>query len=249
MIEVKDLSFSYGQKKILDQVSFQLDSGEFMAVLGVNGVGKSTLITCMNRIHKPQNGVVLMNGQNVLSLSNHEAAKRMAYVSQFSEISRLTVFDTVLLGRKPYMKWSVSADDMELCNQILERLGIGDWKLRYMDELSGGEKQKVMLARAMAQEPELLLLDEPTSCLDPKNRHDVLELVKAYIDEKRVSGLMVIHDVNLALRYCNRFLFMKHGGVLGCGGPEIVTSRMIQQVYEMPASVEMIKGRKIVMFG
>ena len=141
MIEVKNLSFSYGQKKILDQVSFQLDSGEFMAVLGVNGVGKSTLITCMNRIHKPQNGVVLMNGQNVLSLSNHEAAKRMAYVSQFSEISRLTVFDTVLLGRKPYMKWSVSADDMELCNQILERLGIGDWKLRYMDELSGGEKQ------------------------------------------------------------------------------------------------------------
>ena len=112
MIEVKNLSFSYGQKKILDQVSFQLDSGEFMAVLGVNGVGKSTLITCMNRIHKPQNGVVLMNGQNVLSLSNHEAAKRMAYVSQFSEISRLTVFDTVLLGRKPYMKWSVSADDM-----------------------------------------------------------------------------------------------------------------------------------------
>ena len=249
MIEVKDLSFSYGQKKILDQVSFQLDSGEFMAVLGVNGVGKSTLSTCMNRIHKPQNGVVLMNGQNVLSLSNHEAAKRMAYVSQFSEISRLTVFDTVLLGRKPYMKWSVSADDMELCNQILERLEIGDWKLRYMDELSGGEKQKVMLARAMAQEPELLLLDEPTSCLDPKNRHDVLELVKAYIDEKRVSGLMVIHDVNLALRYCNRFLFMKHGGVLGCGGPEIVTSKMIQQVYEMPASVEMIKERKIVMFG
>ena len=203
MIEVKNLSFSYGQKKILDQVSFQLDSGEFMAVLGVNGVGKSTLITCMNRI----------------------------------------------LGRKPYMKWSVSADDMELCNQILERLGIGDWKLRYMDELSGGEKQKVMLARAMAQEPELLLLDEPTSCLDPKNRHDVLELVKAYIDEKRVSGLMVIHDVNLALRYCNRFLFMKHGGVLGCGGPEIVTSEMIRQVYEMPASVEMIKERKIVMFG
>ena len=118
-----------------------------------------------------------------------------------------------------------------------------------MDELSGGEKQKVMLARAMAQEPELLLLDEPTSCLDPKNRHDVLELVKAYIDEKRVSGLMVIHDVNLALRYCNRFLFMKHGGVLGCGGPEIVTSKMIQQVYEMPASVEMIKERKIVIFG
>lgn len=194
------------RKKSWDQVSFQLDSGEFMAVLGVNGVGKSTLITCMNRIHKPQNGVVLMNGQNVLSLSNHEAAKRMAYVSQFSEISRLTVFDTVLLGRKPYMKWSVSADDMELCNQILERLGIGDWKLRYMDELSGGEKQKVMLARAMAQEPELLLLDEPTSCLDPKNRHDVLELVKAYIDEKRVSGLMVIHDVNLALRYCKPVL-------------------------------------------
>ena len=212
MIEVKDLSFSYGQKKILDQVSFQLDSGECMAGLGVNGVAKRTLITCMNRIHKPQNGVVLMNGQNVLSLSNHEAAKRMAYVSQFSEISRLTVFDTVLLGRKPYMKWSVSADDMD-------------------------------------QEPELLLLDEPTSCLDPKNRHDVLELVKAYIDEKRVSGLMVIHDVNLALRYCNRFLFMKHGGVLGCGGPEIVTSEMIRQVYEMPASVEMIKERKIVIFG
>ena len=92
-------------------------------------------------------------------------------------------------------------------------------------------------------------MDEPTSCLDPKNRHDVLELVKAYIDEKRVSGLMVIHDVNLALRYCNRFLFMKHGGVLGCGGPEIVTSEMIQQVYEMPASVEMIKERKIVIFG
>lgn len=249
MIEVRDLSFSYGQKKILDQVSFTLDAGEFMAVLGVNGVGKSTLITCMNRIHKPQSGTVLMDGQNVLMWSNHEAAKRMAYVSQFSEISRLTVFDTILLGRKPYMKWSVSMEDMELCNRVLERLRIADWKLRYVDELSGGEKQKVMLARAMAQEPELLLLDEPTSCLDPKNRHDVLEIVKTYIDEKKVSGLMVIHDVNLALRYCNRFLFMKQGRVIGCGGSEVVTSEKIQEVYEMPASVEMIKGRKIVLFG
>ena len=214
MIEVKNLSFSYGQKKILDQVSFQLDSGEFMAVLGVNGVGKSTLITCMNRIHKPQNGVVLMNGQNVLSLSNHEAAKRMAYVSQFSEISRLTVFDTVLLGRKPYMKWSVSADDMELCNQILERLGIGDWKLRYMDELSGGEKQKVMLARAMAQEPELLLLDEHTAALDPKTAAKVLEISDKIIAENQLTAMMVTHNMKDAIVHGNRLIMMHEGKVI-----------------------------------
>ena len=221
MIEVKNLSFSYGQKKILDQVSFQLDSGEFMAVLGVNGVGKSTLITCMNRIHKPQNGVVLMNGQNVLSLSNHEAAKRMAYVSQFSEISRLTVLDTVLLGRKPYMKWSVSADDMELCNQILERLEIGDWKLRYMDELSGGEKQKVMLARAMAQEPELLLLDEPFVGLDPEAAYHVKELLRQ-LCESGGAVLFSTHVLEVAEKLCDRIAIIREGKLVECGPTEMV---------------------------
>ena len=226
-------------------------------LVGDNGAGKTTFIKLLLRLYDVEQGEILINGINVKNIPYSEYIKLLEPVFQDVNLFAYTICENIALT-------SPDAADAMLMRKVLERSGVmtlvrnlpdglNTYCTKEFDEsgynFSGGEKQKVMLARAMAQEPELLLLDEPTSCLDPKNRHDVLELVKAYIDEKRVSGLMVIHDVNLALRYCNRFLFMKHGGVLGCGGPEIVTSKMIQQVYEMPASVEMIKERKIVMFG
>ena len=168
MIEIKDISFSYPDADILDKVGFTADSGEVVGLLGNTGAGKSTLVTCLNRIRTPQSGSLHIDGKNAFAMSRNELARTVAYVAQKNELTHTTVFDCVLLGRKPYMKWSISQADLDICTRVMERVGLLDFQMRYVDELSGGELQKVMLARALVQEPRLLLLDEPTSNLDPR---------------------------------------------------------------------------------
>jgi iron complex transport system ATP-binding protein len=155
------------------------------------------------------------------------------------------VFDAVLLGRKPYIKWDVGDEDKRIVSEIIERLGLSEYKARYLNELSGGELQKVVLARAMAQQPVFLLLDEPTSNLDPKNQHEMLQNVKKLAVEHRMGVAIVIHDLNLAMRYCDKFLFLKDGRVYSYGGIETVTSETIDAVYDMKS--EIIKYRDIKM--
>ena len=178
MIEVENISFAYAGNEVLKNISFTVQPGECVGVLGNNGAGKSTLITCLNRIHTPKTGRVRIDNQDVLKMKQREIARRISYVAQKNELSRTTVFDSVLLGRKPYIGWTVSQKDLDLCDEMIERVGMSEFKLRYVNELSGGELQKVMLARALVQQPKLLLLDEPTSSLDPKNQHGMLTLVQ-----------------------------------------------------------------------
>lgn len=248
MIAVENLSFSYPGADILKDVSFTARSGEFVGILGNNGAGKSTLITCLNKIRTPKSGAVLVQGKDILQMSRLEAAKTVAYVAQKNEISQMTVFDSVLLGRKPYIKWSVSREDVDICHQMLERVGMASFKLRYLHALSGGELQKVMLARALVQEPKLLLLDEPTSSLDPKNQHEMMALVQELVRQKEITALIVIHDLNLALGYCDRFLFLREGRVFRYGGDEIITSQTISEVYGTTATVAEVMGRRVVVF-
>ena len=213
MVEVKDITFSYGKHSILKGISFSAEPGDCVGILGNNGVGKSTLITCMNSIRKPDGGSVLINGKSIFEMSRLELARNVAYVAQKNELSQTTVYDAILLGRKPYMTWSMNCADYALCDEMMERIGMTDFKLRNINELSGGEVQKVMLARAFVQQPKLLLLDEPTSNLDPRNQYEMMKLVRQMALEQGISVLVVIHDLNLALRYCNRFLFIKDGSV------------------------------------
>ena len=246
MIEVQNLSFSYGHHPVLSHVGFTAQSGECVGILGNNGAGKSTLITCINRIRTPDSGSVLIDGKAVGSMSRRELARSVAYVAQKNEMSQTTVFDCVLLGRKPYIRWAVGEEDLRLCTAMIHRVGLEALELRSLDELSGGELQKVMLARALVQRPKVLLLDEPTSNLDPRNQYEMMELVREVAREQHITVLIVIHDLNLALRYCDRFFFLKDGSGYRFGGMEVVDQSTIESVYGVCAKVMDVGGRRIV---
>lgn len=246
MIEVKNLSFAYGKREILRDVSFKAESGEIVGILGNNGAGKSTLVTCLNRILKPKSGKIILNGKDAETLSKRELAQYISYVAQKNEQTQTTVFDSVLLGRKPYIKWSIGQEDIAVCDEVIERVGLSEMKLRALDELSGGELQKVMLARALVQQPKVMLLDEPTSNLDPKNQYEMMKLVRQVADEKNITVLVVIHDLSLAMRFCDKFLLMKEGKVFNYGDKSVLTDENIFPVYGMHAYIEKLHGVDVV---
>lgn len=247
MIDVNALDFSYGKnRQVLKGIAFEAQGAQCIAILGNNGAGKSTLIKCLNRILQPQGGVVSVNGCDIHKLKRREIAHNMAYVAQHNDSGQFTVYDSVLLGRKPYIKLKPTQEDHEITESIIQRMGLGPFALRYLDELSGGELQKVMLARALAQQPKVLLLDEPTSNLDLRNQYEVLRVIRDITKAYRITAIIVIHDLNLALRYCDRFLFIKDNGVYAYGGIEIMNAKNISNVYEMPVSVEYVSGVKMV---
>ena len=168
ILSVNNIDFSYNGKNVLKNVKFTVKKGEVVSILGVNGAGKSTLLKCINRMLKPKKGTILVDNFNLNKLNGGEIAKKMAYVSQMVFGNYITVFDAVLLGRKPHIKWDVSKKDLEITGKVLELMHLEENALRYTKELSGGELQKVVIARALVQEPQILLLDEPTNNLDLK---------------------------------------------------------------------------------
>ena len=248
MVNVRNICFSYGKntQPILDGVSFDLDNGQCMAILGVNGAGKSTLLKCLDRILTPRRGAVIVDGRDVYSMRGSEMAQNIAYVAQNARSVNMTVFDAVLLGRKPYIQWDATEKDRQIVRDIIHKMNLDDYVLRNMQELSGGEAQKVMLARALAQEPRLLLLDEPTSNLDPRNQHEVLRTVREIAWENNICVITVLHDLNLAIRYCDRFLFLKDADLFACGGMEVMTPEIIEEVYGMHVHVVETAGIPVI---
>ena len=247
MLEVKSLSFAYRcGRQILEDVSFSVPGGACLAVLGNNGAGKSTLLSCLAGLLRPRTGRVLVDGEDLLGMDAGRAARTVALVSQFAPASRLTVYDMVLLGRKPYLKWDFTAADRAMTEEALERLGLSGLALRYADRLSGGEGQKVQLARALVQQPKLLLLDEPTSSLDLRSQYEVLGLVSSLCREQGLTAVAVLHDLNLALRFCHRFLLLHGGRVYAQGDASVVSPMAIREVYGMEAAVRQVDGVPVV---
>jgi iron complex transport system ATP-binding protein len=247
MIDVRELEYFYNaNRKVLERVSFTGESGMCTAVLGNNGAGKSTLLKCINRILVPKNGSALLDGSDVFELPRRKIAQSMAYVAQSADTARFTVYDAVLLGRKPYISVNPTAIDYTVTERVLERLGLTDMQLRYIDELSGGELQKVMLARALAQGPSVLLLDEPTGSLDLRNQYEILTLVRELTRSSGLCAILVIHDLNLALRFCDRFVLMKNNTVFACGGSEVMTAANLESVYGIAVALEIVAGTRIV---
>ena len=248
MLRVENLNFHYkGGPKVLEDVGFQLEEGRFLAILGNNGAGKSTLLKCFNRILTPDSGSVALDGLELLDLPARELAKRVAFVAQTVPSAQMTVHDIVMLGRKPYMQWGFTEHDHEIVHEAMDRLHISHLRGRFLSQLSGGERQKVMLARALAQQPRVLLLDEPTSSLDIQNQYQVLEIVRDICDRERITAIVVIHDLNLALRFCDRFLLLKDGQVFRYGDRSVLDSEALRQVYGVQAKVVEIEGRHMVL--
>lgn len=251
MLELENLSFSYesGGSVILDQVSLQVPAGSCMAVLGNNGAGKSTMLKCIARIFKPTGGRVVVDGTALGELSRKELAQKLAYVAQTGEATHTMVYDAVLLGRRPYIRWDATGEDRQVVEQILQQFDLQHCAARFLDELSGGERQKVFLARAMAQQPRFLLLDEPTSNLDLRNQHEMLRLVRQLVEREQIGALIVLHDLNLALRYCDRFVFLKDAQLYAEGTEEIVTPDTIREIYGMSVDLIEHRGRKLIVPG
>ena len=248
MMEIKNLSYHYkGYPQVLNDVSFDIEPGKFLAILGNNGVGKSTLLKCFNHILKPDAGEVLLDGQNLLKMSGREVAKQVAFVSQSVPSTQMTVHDVVMLGRRPYMKWGFTPEDHAIVHEAMDRLGLNAMRGRFLGQLSGGEKQKVMLARALAQQPKALLLDEPTSALDIQNQYQVLKIVRDICHKDNMVAVVVIHDLNLALRFCDHFLLLKDGKVYRHGDRSILDSTALKEAYGVDAKVVEIEGRHMVL--
>lgn len=239
MVKVENIHYSYGRSfgHVLTNIGFEIKDGECVAVLGNNGAGKSTLLKCIDRINPTKGSVVIVDGKNVFEMNSRTMAQHIAYVPQNIGTVDLTVFDTVLLGRKPYIEWDATEEDRKIAADIIHQMGLDRYALRNVSELSGGEAQKVFMARALAQQPRLLLLDEPTSNLDPKNQHEVLQLVNEIAKRNNICVLIIIHDLNLAVRYCDRFLFLKDAAVYCYGGHEVLTEETISTVYDMKAKI------------
>jgi iron complex transport system ATP-binding protein len=246
ILTVQGVTFHYPSRPVLEQISFEVAKGELLAVLGTNGTGKTTLLKCLDRILKPAAGVVLIDDQPIAALSRNALAQRIGYVEQHRPDSRASVFNTVLLGRKPYIQWDITQNDMNIAAQALDTLGLGGYALRFLDELSGGELQKVIIARALAQQPELLLMDEPTNSLDLKNQLEVLSLVRQITRQRRIAAVVAMHDLNLALRFADRFLLLKDRRIFAAGGAEVMTPANIESVYAVPVAVTSHNGNPFV---
>jgi iron complex transport system ATP-binding protein len=246
MISIQNISYAYGKTEVLRDISFDVFESDCVAVLGNNGAGKSTLITCLNKIRTPKTGSLTIDGKNLLTMSRQASARLISYVAQINEVSRMTVLDCILLGRKPYIKWGLSKADITICEDMLDQIGLTELGMRFIDELSGGELQKVMIARALVQEPKLLLLDEPSVNLDLKNQHDMMALIQKMASEREIAVLAVLHDINLALRFCNKFLLIKSGSVYQYGDDSIINGKNINAVYGINSTLAEIDGRKII---
>ncbi len=244
--EVNGINFSYKSKHVLENVSFSLETDEVVSILGPNGVGKTTLIKCIDKVLKPDSGSVFVEEANLHDMSKKDIAKNVGYVAQRTETSRTTVFDSVLLGRKPHFEWNVSQKDIRLAGRVLHLLGLDGLALKYVDEISGGEYQLVQIARVLVQQPKVILLDEPTSSLDLSNQHMIMHLIRNIVKKNHMVAIMVIHDLNLAFRHSDKFILMKQGMVYAVGGHEIITPENIKEVYNIDSYVENVRGIPVV---
>ncbi len=246
MLRTKHLTFGYDNRLILQDLTLQMAAGRFIAILGINGSGKSTLLKNLNNILQPKSGTILVDGKDLKTMSGNEVARHIGYMPQKSTPSSCTVFDAVLLGRKPHISWNVSERDLKVVGNTLQRLGLEDYALRRTSQLSGGEMQKVVIARALAQEPKILLLDEPISHLDIKNQMDTLSLLKRIAAELQLTVVVVIHDLSLALRFADRFVLLKNGTLFIEGDHQIITSESIKEVFHIDAEIHQIGGVPVV---
>jgi len=238
-VKLDGIAVKYGKYKALDDVSFEVNPGEVVSIVGPNGSGKSTIIKSIAQILRPASGRIYIDGRDLSTIDLPEIAKLIGYVPQnFHYLFYSNVMETVLLGRKPHIKWKVSQKDLDIVQRALENMGITGMAGKFMDELSGGEKQKVYIARTLAQEPQLYLLDEPTSNLDLKHQIEVLEITKRLTKEQGVSMIVALHDLNLALRYSDKVAMMQKGRLYAFGKPEDVLSvQNINSVYGVEAAV------------
>jgi iron complex transport system ATP-binding protein len=241
-LKASKVYFKYNADWILQDISFSVNPGEFLGIIGPNGSGKTTLIKLLDGILSPQRGDIQLNGVKLAELKRNWIAQRIAVVSPGLLLNfSFNVQQLVLMGRYPYLDnlRFEGRRDYQIAEEAMALTDVAALAERYFHELSGGERQRVLLARALAQEPELLLLDEPTVYLDINHTIDFFDLVKRMNRERGLTVVVVSHDINLAADYCNKLILLNQGKIFCQGGPqEVITNRNIQSVYGKRVLVE-----------
>ena len=246
ILSIDGIQFKYNGRPVLEDVTFEVQKGEVVAILGPNGVGKTTLLRCINGILKPSCGAVLVEHENVLKLDAMAVARRIGYVAQLQTTGKITVFDAILMGRRPHIRFRVSQRDLQIVDGAIKSLYLEKLAMRHIDRMSGGELQKVAVGRALVQEPKLLLLDEPTSSLDLKNQVEILKLIRRVVREHAVCAVMTLHDLTTALRFADKCLFLKNGGIHAAATPQEVTANIIKEVYDIAVEIHHHNGFPVV---
>ncbi len=243
MLEIRNLTCGYDAKFILQDINFTIEEKEFVGIIGPNGSGKTTLLRAITKIIRPQNGSIIFEGKDLESLNFRELAKRIASVTQNWETDlKMTVEEFVLLGRIPHLKkWQFLETnvDEEIAKESMSLTDTFKFKDRPLESLSAGERQLVVTARALTQEPKLLLLDEPTSHLDIAHQVQILDLIKRLNKKNGLTVMIVLHDLNLASEYCERLVLLNNGLIHKIGKPEeVLTYSIIEEVYNTIVVVE-----------
>lgn len=240
-LAVNNLHFRYDSVEILDGLYLNIGDGKIVSIIGPNGSGKSTLIKCIDNILVPQEGKILVDRKDISKMGRMELAKNIAYVPQ-STIRTFpnSVFDVVLMGRRPYLGWREDERDQDAVWEVLRLLGMEDLAMNTFTELSGGQQQKVLIARALVQDTGLILLDEPTSNLDMWHQIDVMEVLRKLVKKLGMTAIIAIHDLNVASRYSDVIVMMKRGKIVAAGEPEmVINSDNLEKVYNIRATVRL----------
>ena len=248
-LQAKDMDFGYNSSKILQNVNFEIAPSKLVTIVGPNGSGKSTLIKCIDRILAPQGGSILIDRKDVTKMTRMDMAKYLSYVPQSSvRIFPTNVFDTILMGRRPHIGWLGSERDEDKVWEVLRLLDIERLAMSNFSELSGGQQQKVLIARALVQEAEVMLLDEPTSNLDIWHQLDVMNIIRDVVKKKEITAIMALHDLNLASYYSDRVIMMNRGKIIAAGDPQsVITEENIAKVYRVEAAVRSLSDRPVIM--
>jgi len=249
MLSIRNLQANYGDQPVLSNINFNLQHGEMLALIGPNGSGKTSLLRCIGGVHPSWRGEITLDDQDVEEMSRRERAKQFAVVPQNAQLPpAFTVWESVALGRTPHLNWlgQLSAKDEARIDWALQAAEVNSLKDRMLGHLSGGEQQRTLLARAMAQEAPILLLDEPTAHLDLHHQISFLNLVQRLVKEKHLAVLIALHDLNLASLYAQRLILLESGRIQADGPPsEVLTTENLQAVYKAPLAVETIGEGKV----
>lgn len=242
ILEIKNISGGYHEKDIIKGLSFEVKEGEFFGIIGPNGSGKSTLLKLMSKALHPRQGSVLFQNTDIASIALKEFCRKIAFVGQDTLVNfAFTAWEIVLLGRTPHLKRleSESEKDFEIAHNAMALTDTLTFKNAHINELSAGERQRVIIAKALTQEPLLLFLDEPTSHLDIGHQIQILDFLKRLNKEKKLTVMIVMHDLNLAGEYCDRLLLLNHGKIYKFGTPQdVLTYQTIEDVYKTIVVVE-----------